>query len=294
MSGKQNTDTKDQFTDNEEVKETNKKNSILSFSKSKKILLIIFALIISIVVVILIISNNSISSNEANIPYKDSLKLSVSKNTIPINTETSTKTITEKKELEISAIKSELQELRNINQTSHGRASELLAQNKELKKQINNLIKLMSEKGKQNKQWFDRQLEAKVSMLKQQITSLEADYKNLYLELKKLQEEKLKTISYNNKKQKPPFKVLAIDLWNNKPQVTIAVSNKVTIADIGDYVLGWKIEKINFSKQHIKIIKNAKSLILSRHTHNIDAHKYLLNKAKANNSKPQIKLTGEK
>lgn len=63
---------------------------------------------------------------------------------------------------------------------------------------------------------------------------------------------------------KVEFDLVSIGLWDYQPQATIKFQGKVSVVEIGDVRLGWKIKNIDFDKEQITILRNGKSITLEK------------------------------
>lgn len=87
-----------------------------------------------------------------------------------------------------------------------------------------------------------------ISQLGERMAALEAKLG----ELKKLQEKAEGT------RLSLAFNVLSIDLWNGKPYVAVSVADKVSLVTVGDVVMGWKVQSVDFDSGKAVFIKNGK------------------------------------
>lgn len=71
-------------------------------------------------------------------------------------------------------------------------------------------------------------------------------------ELKKLQEKAEGT------RLSLAFNVLSVDLWNGKPYVAVSMAEKVSLVTVGDVVMGWKVQSVDFDSGKAVFIKNGK------------------------------------
>lgn len=87
-----------------------------------------------------------------------------------------------------------------------------------------------------------------ISQLGERMAALEAKLG----ELKKLQEKAEGT------RLSLAFNVLSIDLWNGKPYVAVSIAEKVSLVTVGDVMMGWKVQSVDFDTGKAVFIKNGK------------------------------------
>lgn len=57
-----------------------------------------------------------------------------------------------------------------------------------------------------------------------------------------------------------PFRVLSVDVWNGKPYVAVGLEEKTSLITLGDLVMGWKVDTIDFDGQKVVFIKNGEKV----------------------------------
>lgn len=89
--------------------------------------------------------------------------------------------------------------------------------------------------------------------LKQQVGGLKAEIlKQVDRRLVVVEEvvNKLKAM-FLEKIDQLPFKVLSVDLWDSKPYATISADQKTKLIGVGEIVMGWKVDSIDFQQQRV-------------------------------------------
>lgn len=121
---------------------------------------------------------------------------------------------------------------------------------KQLASEFDMLKQSFEQKEAQLKEKMDKFSEQtlSISQLGERMAVLEAKLG----ELKKLQEKAEGT------RLSLAFSVLSIDLWNGKPYVAVSVADKVSLVTVGDVVMGWKVQLVDFDSGKAVFIKNGK------------------------------------
>lgn len=60
------------------------------------------------------------------------------------------------------------------------------------------------------------------------------------------------------------FDLVAVNLWDSKPQATIRYQGKMSIVEIGYMRLDWKVADIDFDKEQMTVVKNGQTLTLGK------------------------------
>lgn len=63
---------------------------------------------------------------------------------------------------------------------------------------------------------------------------------------------------------KPPFELMSVSLWDQTAQATIRFQGKLSIINVGDIRLGWKVQYIDFNSETIMVIKKGTEVIMEK------------------------------
>lgn len=92
------------------------------------------------------------------------------------------------------------------------------------------------------------------SKLHQQQT--EGFFKKIMTKFESFTSAQTKTTKKDKHKEKAPFDLVSVNLWDAVPQATIRFYGKLSIVDVGAIRVGWKVENIDFDKEQITVTKN--------------------------------------
>lgn len=240
--------------DNEEVNqfdEDNQKKAIKNNRGKKKVLFFILALfLVGMVIALFSYYEDNINNRVLNKPYKGILNKKVN-NSIIVNKNIISKSDIAQAVTNITKAKEKM--LTNVNQNTQRQIKILENTEKSIK-----TIGYISETQKEHEKIV-------ISKLNQIQTSYQKKINGLITSVNSLiNVKKQKTKQLKKKIDAEVFELVAINLWDFKPQATIRFQDKISIVDEGSIRMGWKILNIDFDKEQIIIIKNGQKITLEK------------------------------
>ncbi len=218
--------------------------------KIKKYLIIIFIVFI-IAVITVIAFNTLIETNISKKPavgYIETLKLDPKKVALEKQEQNKQKNLIIQNKKNNQAINNLQQQLNTLKNNESSRSNEI----SQLFNKIHTLI--------QTAQYQIKTIKTQNNNTQLTAESTQKQISQLLTEVERLQSKKNQPTKINI----PPFKLMAVDMWNRKPQASIRYQGKWSIVKVGDVRLGWFIKSIDFDKEQILVIKNGVEHTLER------------------------------